>query len=133
MSDDDGDGDKKRMPLQRLLAALPHLPLLSAACLTLLVVLLCLPPLHASAGAASCCGAAAAGRGGARLEARDALLCRRELHGVRELLRGRSPGDYLVRQERGREKAKVLLFVFTLKRDIILLFAQPCFMFAYNL
>jgi hypothetical protein len=51
VSDDDGDGDKKRMPLQRLLAALPHLPLLSAACLTLLVVLLCLPPLHASARA----------------------------------------------------------------------------------
>ena len=39
------------MPLQHLLAALPHLPLLSAACLTLLVVLLCLPPLHSSARA----------------------------------------------------------------------------------
>ena len=40
------------MPLlQRLLAALPRLPLLSAACLTLLVVLLCLPPLHAPARA----------------------------------------------------------------------------------
>lgn len=37
------------MPLpSNSFAALPHLPLLSAACLTLLVVLLCLPPLHAS-------------------------------------------------------------------------------------
>ena len=40
------------MPLQRLTeGALPHLPLLSAACLTILVLLLCLPRLHSPARA----------------------------------------------------------------------------------
>lgn len=37
------------MPLP--LPPFPHLPLLSALCLTLLVLLLCLPPLHGSARA----------------------------------------------------------------------------------
>ena len=54
---------------QRLLAATPlHLPLLSAACLALLVSLLCLPPLHAPARAL--------------LRPRVAAAARRGLHAV---------------------------------------------------
>lgn len=39
------------LPLPLFLLPLPHLPLLSALCLTILVLLLCLPPLHGSARA----------------------------------------------------------------------------------
>ena len=128
------------MPLQRLLAAFPHLPLLSALCLTLLVLLLCLPPLHGSArallrppcrarhGAGSApsrrCRGSGVEVGLASAPARRRSCFRGERDGLGQLLRGRSAGDYLVRQ--GRRKSRVsFALLFTLKRDIIFLFSQP--------